>query len=185
MEQHVAHFKTDITDPSSVADVFNHPWSPENAKLPLTVFHTAAYIHPGHRKAEFLSKYMEVNVEGTRNVLETAKLAGCDVFIATSSASVALRPQKFFFPPWQRYPKTFIHFSDNAEPEDLNGPLEQFAGCYAYSKARAEKLVRDWDDKAAGFRTGTIRPGHAIYGHGDENPNSVVYDYLRRGGMKR
>ena len=179
------YFETDVTDSSSVTAVFNHPWSPANAKLPLTVFHTVALIHPGERKADLLPKFIKVNVEGTRNVLEGARSAGCDIFIATSSASIAIRPQQFFFPPWQRYPKNFVQFSDNAEAEDINGGLEQFAGCYSYSKAQAEKLVRESDDKKGGFRTGAIRPGHAIYGHGDANPNSVVYDYLRRGGLQR
>lgn len=178
------YFKTDVTDPNSVARVFEHPWSPEHADLPLTVFHTVAYIHAGMRKADLLGRFMQVNVEGTKNVLDAARsTAGCDTLIVTSSSSIGTRPINMLLAPWNEYPDGFVQFSDNAEPQDLAGPLEQFAGCYAYSKARAEKLVRDADDKKAGFRTGAIRPGHAIYGHGDANPNSVVYDYLRRGGL--
>ncbi|KIW70690.1 hypothetical protein PV04_02935 [Phialophora macrospora] len=179
----VSHFKADITDRAAVERVFSSPWPSEFAHLPLTVFHTAAHIHAGYRKADFLDTYMNVNVEGTRNVLEAARSAGCDIFIATSSGSVAIKPTNLLFPPWRRYPKHFVQVTENAEPPSLD-KLENFAGCYAYSKALAEKLVTDADDRKGGFRTGAIRPGHAIYGHGAENRNSVVYDYLRRGGLQ-
>ncbi|EXJ66067.1 uncharacterized protein A1O5_10681 [Cladophialophora psammophila CBS 110553] len=179
---HVPFLKADATDPASVANVFTTPWLVEHAKLPLTVFHTAAYIHAGYRKADFLDKYMKVNVEGTENVLKAAKVAGCDVFIATSSCSVAIKPLDFFVPPWEKHPRNFVQFSDNGDPPPLK--LENFAGCYAYTKALAEKLVRDADSKKDSFRTGAIRPGHTIYGHGDSNRNSVVFDYLRRGGLQ-
>ncbi|KAI1611818.1 putative 3-beta hydroxysteroid dehydrogenase/isomerase family protein [Exophiala viscosa] len=183
VEHNVPYFKTDVTDARSVAKVFEHPWPHEHAHLPLTVFYTVAFIHPGLRKADLLPRFMKVNVEGTRNAVNAAKSAGCDVFIVTSSVSIAMKPVNLLFAPWKEYPDSFVQFSDNAEPNDMEGPLEDFAGCYAYSKARAEKLVRDADDKKSDFRTGAIRPGHAIYGHGDANPSSVVYDYLRRGGM--
>ncbi|ETI23802.1 hypothetical protein G647_05608 [Cladophialophora carrionii CBS 160.54] len=178
----VPHFKADVTDRAAVEKVFNAPWPAEFANLPLTVFHTVAYIHAGYGKADFLDTFMKVNVEGTRNVLEAARAAGCDIFIATSSGSIGIRPANFLFPPWQKYPRNFVQISENADPPSLD-KVENFAGCYAYSKALAEKLVTDADDMKAGFRTGAIRPGHAIYGHGAENRNSVVYDYLRRGGL--
>lgn len=183
VKKNILHVKTDITDKASVAQLFNQPWPSKVAKLPLTVFHVAAYIHAGHRKPETLPIYMKVNVEGTKTVLEAAKSAGCDIFIATSSASIALRPQSFLLPPWKQHPKHFVQLHDNAEPADIDGPLDQFAGCYAYSKAKAEKLVREADDKKGRFRTGTIRPGHGIYGHGDDNRNSIITDYLLRGGF--
>jgi nucleoside-diphosphate-sugar epimerase len=183
VKHNVSYFKADITDRVAVEKVFKSPWPSEIAHLPLTVFHTAAYIHAGYRKADFLGPYMKVNVEGTRNVLDAARSAGCDIFIATSSGSIGIRPSNFLFPPWRRYPKDFVQILDNAEPPSLD-ELENFAGCYAYSKAVAEKLVTDADDKEGGFRTGAIRPGHAIYGHGAENRNAVVYDYIRRGGLQ-
>ncbi|KIX95048.1 uncharacterized protein Z520_09358 [Fonsecaea multimorphosa CBS 102226] len=178
VKQHVPYLKADVTDPASVSKVFTTPWPADHAELPLTVFHTVAFIHAGYRKADFLGKYMKVNVEGTENVLEAAKAAGCDVFIATSSSSVAIRPVNFFIAPWEKHPRNIVQLSDNADPPPLN--LENFAGCYAYTKALAEKLVRDADSKKDSFRTGAIRPGHTIYGHGDENRSSIVWDYLRR-----
>ncbi|KIW27642.1 uncharacterized protein PV07_07366 [Cladophialophora immunda] len=182
VKQHVPYFKADVTDPASVSKVFTTSWPAECAQLPLTVFHTVAYIHAGYRKADFLGKYMMVNVDGTQNVLEAAKAAGCDVFIATSSCSVAIKPVDFFIFPWEKHPRNFVQLSDNGEPPPLKS--ENFAGCYAYTKALAEKLVRDADSKKDSFRTGAIRPGHAIYGHGDSNQNSIVWDYLRRGGLQ-
>jgi nucleoside-diphosphate-sugar epimerase len=184
VKEHVTHINADIRELSSVENVFSQPWPPEVADLPLTVFHTAAYIHAGHRSANSLPPFLRINIEGTQNVLKAAKAAGCDIFIATSSASIALKNQTFFsVPPWRRYPDGFIQLHDNAEAEDYDAPLNNFAGSYAYSKARADKLVRDADDKTHRFRTGTIRPGHSIYGHGDENPNSLATNYLMRGGL--
>ncbi|KAH0846118.1 hypothetical protein AYO21_10101 [Fonsecaea monophora] len=182
VKQRVPYFKADVTDAASVSKVFTTPWPAEHAQLPLTVFHTVAYIHAGYRKVDFLDTYMKVNVEGTENVLNAAKAAGCDVFIATSSCSTAIRPLDFFIYPWEKHPRNFVQLSENGEPPPLK--LENFAGCYAYTKALAEKLVRDADSKRDSFRTGAIRPGHTIYGHGDQNKNSVVYDYLRRGGLQ-
>ena len=181
-QRKVQYIKADVADRSSVDKVFNASWPAEYANLPLTVFDTVAYIHAGYRKPEFLGKFMKVNVEGIRNVLEAAKAAGCDIFITTSSASVSIKPSSFFTPPWQKHPKRYVQFTDNADPPPLDN-LENFAGAYAYSKALGERIVTDADDKKGGFRTGTLRPGHSIYGHGDENPMSVVYDYLRRGGL--
>jgi nucleoside-diphosphate-sugar epimerase len=179
----VPYFKTDITDRSSVKKVFNDPWPIEYANLPLTVFNTVAYIHPGHRHAEFLDIFVKVNVEGAKNVIEAARSTrGCDILIATSSASIGIRTVNYMFKPWEKYDKNYVQFSDNAEPASLD-KLEDFAGCYAYTKAIGERAVRDANDPKGGFRTGAIRPGHSIYGHGDANPNSLVYDYLRRGGL--
>lgn len=185
IKQHITHISADISDRSSVDAVFSQPWPPEVASLPLTVFHTAAYIHAGYRTTSSLSPFINVNIQGTQNVMNAAKAAGCDVFIATSSASIALKCQTFFsFLPWQKYPDGFIQVHDNAEAQDYDAPLHKFAGSYAYTKARADKMVRDADDERNRFRTGTIRPGHSIYGHGDENPNSLATNYLLMGGFQ-
>jgi nucleoside-diphosphate-sugar epimerase len=179
----VPYFKTDVTNRSSVDKVFNDTWPADCANLPLTVINTVAYIHPGHRHAEFLGTFIKVNVDGTKNVVDAARSTkGCDVLVATSSASIGIRTVNYMFKPWEKYDKNYVQFSDNAEPASLD-KLENFAGCYAYTKALGEKVVRDADDARRGFRTGAIRPGHSIYGHGDANPNSLVYDYLRRGGL--
>ncbi|KEF61076.1 uncharacterized protein A1O9_02641 [Exophiala aquamarina CBS 119918] len=179
-----AWVKTDIRDPSSVNAVFSQPWPPKVANLPLTVFHTAAFIHAGHGSVASLPPYIKINIEGTQNVLHAAKAAGCDTFIATSSVAVALKRQSFFAisRAWDRSPDGFIQLPGNAEAKDYDAPLDAFPGSYAYSKAKAEKLVREADDKRNRFRTGVIRPGHSIYGHGDQNPHSLATTYLLRGG---
>lgn len=184
-ENDVQFVKTDVSNASAVSEAFNAPWPRAVADAPLTVFHTVAYIKPNERKKEFLASYLRVNVEGTRNVLAAAKRAGASVFVATSSGSIAARPPQYFLPPWRRWPVDIFQLSVNAEPKGLDLPLENFGSCYSYSKARAEKLVRDADDAENGFRTGCIRPCHAIYGHGVDNVSSIVYEYLRRGGSPR
>jgi nucleoside-diphosphate-sugar epimerase len=168
----------DVSDPSSVTKAFDAPWNSRVAKLPLTVFHTVAYLNAAERKADFMSMYEKVNLQGTQNVLDAAKAAGASCFIATSSGSVGIWPVNFFLPPW----KSNLLVAENADPKYENGGLEDFGSCYAYSKALAEKLVCDADNKKAGFRTGCLRPSHAIYGHGVTNSSSISYDYLRRGG---
>ena len=175
--------KTDIRDSSSVNAVFSAPWSPAVANLPLTVFHTAAYIHAGHGSEASLPPFIAINIEGTQNVLHAAKAAGCDIFIATSSVAIALKRQSFFAVSraWDRNPDGFIQLPGNAEAIDYDAPLHKFAGCYAYSKAKSDKLVREADDERNRFRTGVIRPGHSIYGHGDQNPHSLATVYLVRG----
>jgi nucleoside-diphosphate-sugar epimerase len=182
LKNKVKYCKTDIRDRSSVDSVFATPWPAQVAKLPLTVLDTVALIHAGHRSPDYLDMYMQVNVDGTRNVMTAARAAGADIFIATSSASVTIKPSTFLFPPWQKRPRHHVQISVNADPQPLD-KLENFAGCYAYTKALAEKLVTDADDPEGGFRTGAIRPGHTIYGHGDENPQAVFFDYLRKGGL--
>ncbi|ROW18275.1 hypothetical protein VPNG_00383 [Cytospora leucostoma] len=139
------HVKTDIAEPSSVEAAFTKPWPSDVAGLPLTVFHTAATIRPGERSMLFWDRTARVNVDGTENVLAAAKDAGADVFVATSSSSVALRPV--------------------CDERDFDRPLrphgEYFAN-YAYSKAIAERKV--CTANSPGFRTGVIRPGNGIYG---------------------
>lgn len=181
----VVFTQTDVSDASAVSRAFEEPWPDAFYSAPLTVYHTVAYIKPYDRKADLLEPYLKVNVEGTRNVLAAARLAGCSIFIATSSNSVCLKRPVYFTAPWQKSPKNFFQIRDNADPETLDGPLSEYAGCYAYTKAQAEKLVRQADNVKDDFRTGVIRPGHAIYGHGDENPMSIAYNYLKRGGSPR
>ena len=179
LKHKIQYIQADVTDRSAVEKIFSEPWPAQSANLPLTVLHTVAFIQPGYRTRDFLDKYMKVNVEGTRNVLTAARSAGCDIFIVTSSASVGIKPSNFFYPPWQKYPQHHLQVLYNADHLPLDKP-ENFAGNYAYTKALAERLVTDADSKKGGFRTGAIRPGHAIYGHGDENRNSVIYEYLQR-----
>ncbi|KAJ9653442.1 hypothetical protein H2198_007390 [Neophaeococcomyces mojaviensis] len=181
-EQNIVFLKADVSDAAAVSKAVNASWPKNVSALPLTVFHTVAYISPCDRKSDFLPIYVRVNIEGTRNVLKAAREAGASCFIATSSSSVGMKPPAFFPWPWQRWPKNLCQFLPNAERENLDDPLHEFGSCYSWSKAQAEQLVRSANDPRAKFLTGCIRPGHSIYGHGVQNTSSITYDYLRRGG---
>lgn len=181
----VGYIQTDITDVDAVSKAFNAPWPQRVGSLPLTVFHCAALISPYDRHKDFLPIYVKVNINGTANVIKAAQGAGASCFIATSSASVGLKKPNYFGWPWQSRAETRTwQFAPNAEPpsEPRNDSIAPYGSCYAWSKAQAELLVRRAHDKSSRFLTGAIRPGHAIYGHGVENPSSVTWDYLRRGG---
>ena len=180
--------RTDVTSLDSVVTAFDEcaQWSPSTLKLPLTVYHCVAFIGASDRHPLALEPYVRVNIEGTANVLEASRVAGCDIFVATSSGSISISPPTFlpFLP--RLSPAKFLQFLPNAEPVEhhLLSPLEAFGSCYAFSKARAEHLVRTANDPTSAFSTGVIRPAHAIYGPtcGVQNVNSISWDYLRRGG---
>lgn len=182
LDQGVVFIKINVTDKSGVSAAFAQPWPSSTAHLPLTVFHTAAVIRPAERHKVLLPFCTTVNVRGTRNVLEAAKEAGADCFIATSSGSIGLRRPSFWIAPWTHTAPGLVQvLSDHAK----NQPKEhdEFFGNYAVSKAQAEELVREADDAGAGFRTGCIRPGNGIYGIGGENSASIGRHYLQSGGV--
>ena len=91
---------------------------------------------------------------------------------------------KYFLPPWRRWYENSFQLSNNGDPpqeEGLDAQLSTTGSCYAWSKMRAEKLVKDANGKN-GLKTGIIRPSHAIYGDGVESVNSISWTYLKRGG---
>lgn len=125
----VDYVKTDITDPASVKAAFAKPWHSDVARLPLTIFHTAAAIRPGERSLLLWERTSRVNIEGTKNVLAAARAAGADIFVATSSASVSLRPARFLVPPWRSQPYSYYQICDE---RDFDRPLRlhsQYISC--------------------------------------------------------
>lgn len=164
----VDYVKTDITDPASVEAAFAKPWPGDVARLPLTVFHTVATIRPGERSLLLWERTSRVNIDGTQNVLEAAREAGADIFIATSSASVSLRPARFLIPPWRSQPHGYFQICDERDFDKPLKPHREFFSNYAYSKAIAERKV--CSANGPGFRTGCIRPGNGIYGQ----PTDVI-----------
>jgi nucleoside-diphosphate-sugar epimerase len=166
---------TDITSRASVDAAFARPWPASAARLPLTVFHTAAVILASDRSAHSYAFPESVNVRGTANVLAAAKAAGASVFSATSSASIAIRPVRTWVAPWVRQPRDYFQMLDT---RDFKLPLrkrEGYFGNYPATKAVAERLVCDADGE--GFRTGAIRPANGVYGNPTDN---TVGDHLRR-----
>lgn len=170
----------DISDRSSMEAAFARPWPPSASGLPLTVFHTAAAIRPAERSQLVWDRTRRVNVDGTQHCLAAARQAGADIFVFTSSVSVALRPCEFLVPPWAQRPRRWFQVLDEADFDDAVGslrPKDQFFGNYAYSKALAETLVGEAN--SPGFRTGCVRPGMGIYGM----PKDLVYaDFLGKTG---
>ena len=183
----VGWVKADVSDKAQVEEAFAAEWDEDVRSWPLTVFHTVAYIKASERAGDFLGVYERVNVRGTRNVVEAAREAGADVLVATSSGSIGIVVPRFFAKPWKpMYPGEF-QVSENGDPVSVRGlesELGECGSCYAWSKMRAEKCVREANGKG-GMRTGCIRPGHAIYGHGVDNVSSITWDYLRRRGAPR
>ena len=153
----------DITSIPSITAAFSQPWPSNVSSLPLTVFHTAASIRPGERAKVFIPRVSAVNIDGTRNVLDAAKKAGADVFIATSSASISVRPINFWIPPWRESPKDYMQIYRNPEEDESIRPHGAYFSNYAWSKARAEQLVMQAND-GDNFKTGCIRPACGVYG---------------------
>ncbi|KAI8949149.1 hypothetical protein F4801DRAFT_421298 [Xylaria longipes] len=170
--------QTDITSRASVEAAFARPWPASAAKLPLTVFHTAAVILASDRSAHSYAFPELVNVKGTANLLAAAKAAGASVFSTTSSASISIKPVGTWVAPWAREPRDFFQMLDT---RDFDLPLrkrEAYFGNYPASKAVAERLVCDADRE--GFRTGAIRPANGVYGNPTDN---TVGDPLSRSVM--
>ncbi|OHE92314.1 3-beta hydroxysteroid dehydrogenase/isomerase [Colletotrichum orchidophilum] len=166
--------QADISSESATSAAFDKPWPQSVAHLPLTVFHTAAVIRPSERSKLVYDRCSLVNTTGTVHVLAAAKAAGADVFVFTSSCSVALKPAKFFNAPWRRWPTNGFQVLDEEDFQKPLRPHEEFFANYARSKAEAERLVCSANNvpqhptQAGGFRTGAIRPGNSVYGHKDD-----------------
>ncbi|CAH0027873.1 unnamed protein product [Clonostachys rhizophaga] len=158
----VEFIKTDITSPESLDAAFSKPWSKSVAHLPLTVFHTAAVIVVSERIKLFYRLPEAVNIHGTRNVLDAARKAGADIFSATSSGSIAIRPISVWDSWWRSQPRDYLQFIDESDFDKPMRAHEEYFGNYAVSKADAERMVCGENEES--FRTGCIRPTNAVYG---------------------
>jgi len=154
--------RADMASSASVEAAFSKPWPASEARKPLTVFHTAAMIHPGDRSERLYPRMRRVNVDGTVNVLKASQEAGADIFIATSSASISFRPLGPWIWPWQSTPANYLHIASERDFDAPIRPHRLFFSNYSKSKAEAERLV--CGSNKPGFRTGAIRPCNAIYG---------------------
>lgn len=154
--------QTDISSITEVRTAFALPWPADVAAFPLTVHHTAASIRPAERLAIHIYRVDPVNIDGTANVLAAAKAAGADICVATSSASIACRPVSFWRWPWRREPLNWLQPQDESDFDQPLRKRDQYFANYAYSKAKAERMVCAANEE--GFRTGCIRPGNGVYG---------------------
>ena len=121
------------------------------------IIHLAAKVSFTGRAAEF----DEVNVEGTRRLLNAARAAGVRDLVFVSSPSVANSGAAIA--------------GLGAEPADP----EHAHGDYSRTKAKAELLALAADDP--GFRVAAVRP-HIVWGPGD---TQLVERVLARAGRGR
>lgn len=164
--------QTDISSAAATEAAFAKPWRPSVAHLPLTVFHTAAVIVPSDR-SKLLSGFCEaVNVGGTQNVVNAARMTGADVLVSTTSASISIRPVGLWVAPWRMWsrrssPRGYWQVLDE---KDFSEPLrrhDEFYANYPASKAVAERIVCAANSR--GLRTGCIRPANGVYGNPTDN----------------
>ncbi|TID27758.1 C-3 sterol dehydrogenase/C-4 decarboxylase-like protein [Venturia nashicola] len=149
--------EADITDKLQVLSSF------ESVK-PTIVIHTAGYITVGsarHKPSnEIRARTFNINVNGTKNVLEAAKAVGVKSFIYTSSCTVVMDD------------KTRNHPNENE-----SAPTGHATLIYGQSKTESENLVLAAN--TALFRTTALRPS-VIFGPGDYNFLPSVYQCIAR-----
>ncbi|KAJ2725781.1 erg26, C-3 sterol dehydrogenase [Coemansia sp. Benny D115] len=136
-DDQVEFYQGDITIPANVETALA-----ANGLTATTVFHTAS---PLMKAPEAL--HTKVNIEGTKVVLETCRRLGVDKLVYTSSASVV-------------YSGAALEYVD-----ETIGYADKFADYYSETKAIAEKMTLEYNDKY-GMRTAALRPS-GIFGPGD------------------
>ena len=106
-----------------------------------TVFHTVALINQlGLYRARIRNLVMDINVAGTRQLLQAAWNAGVKQFVYTSSHAV-----------------TFDHEVVMGDESTLS--VTRPRDLYSETKAMAEDIVLNADNRKYGMRTVAIRPG--------------------------
>jgi nucleoside-diphosphate-sugar epimerase len=124
-----------------------------------TVFHVAGRVGVWGPAADFLN----VNVEGTRNVIAACRAAGVQRLVYTSSPSV-------------------VYHGGDLAGVDESAPLCIEAPCaYPTSKAAAEQLVTEAHGRE--LATVSLRP-HLVWGPGDKNVVPRVLRLARKGRLK-
>ncbi|KAK7452175.1 hypothetical protein VKT23_012278 [Stygiomarasmius scandens] len=164
--------QVDVADAKVVQEAFDAPWPAESSSTSqITVFHTAANIRFYERIHRFVSRSSRVNVDGTQNILNSARSIGVSTFVYTSSGSVGVFSSRYLLWPWESEPAHFVQFI-NDDDTRLPKRFEDYFSNYAYTKHQAETLVRkaDRSSTASGgvLRTGCIRPGNGVFGPGGD-----------------
>ncbi|KAJ1879884.1 erg26, C-3 sterol dehydrogenase [Coemansia sp. RSA 486] len=136
-DDNVEFYQGDITKTADVEAALT-----AKGRTATVVFHTAS---PVMKAPEAV--HAKVNIEGTKVLLEACRLAGVDRFVYTSSASVV----------YSGGPLEYV--------DESIGYAETFADYYSETKAIAEKMSLEYNDKY-GMRTAALRPS-GIFGPGD------------------
>lgn len=139
----------DVRDPSVVEALFE-------GTSQATVFHTAGVIHPAGRTRTFF----DVNVGGTRLVLDGARRAGAGRFVHVSSNS-----------PFGANDRPTDRFTEDSEPNPYLA--------YGQSKWEGEQLVRQAHDRGD-LETVVVRPPW-FYGPGQPARQDQFFSALRKG----
>ncbi|KAL4804799.1 hypothetical protein BDV18DRAFT_27789 [Aspergillus unguis] len=149
--------KADITVPDQVAKALE-------ATQPDVVIHTAGIVPAlAERFGRRLEKQVwQINVEGTKNMLEAAKKSGSKAFIYTSTCCVVT---DYLGMPWPNI--------DERWPTPLTGSL-----IYGESKAAAEALVLQ--SSSAAMPTCALRPS-VLCGPGDYQLVPAIHACIAKG----
>lgn len=142
-------FNCDVTEPNSLLPLFSDSYG-------ATVFHCAGIIHPTKGRKQFY----DVNVEGTRNMLDAASVAGVKRFIHVSSNS----------------PIGCNESADNLFDEKT--PYNPYMH-YGESKKEAEDLVNA-AGKSGSFEIVIIRPPW-FYGPGQPERQNLFFTMIKNG----
>ncbi len=118
------------------------------------VYHIAAAFRQMNVPIRF---YWDVNVEGTRNLLDAAYRFKVKKFIHCSTVGV--------------------YGNVKNPPADENSPISP-ADYYQLTKYEGEKLVQNYNEK--GLNTVTLLPS-GIYGPGDEGRFLILFRFVKRG----
>lgn len=142
-------FDCDITNGASVEKLFDGTWEP-------TVFHVAGIVHPTRGRKQFY----DVNVDGTKHMLESALKARARRFIYVSSNS----------PIGTNSSKSNLFTEDS--------PYNPYMH-YGLSKRRAEDLVNQ-QSLSGKLETVIIRPPW-FYGPGQPPRQSLFFSMIKSG----
>lgn len=173
--QEVEFIKVDISDGDALEETFKTPWPPIssgsnlNSDSGITIFHTAANIRFYERHPALLHLSAKVNIDGTQNVVNSARSIGATVLVQTSSGSVAIRSNRFWLWPWQKEPKYFLQVLNDDDNIIPKRHIDFFSN-YAATKIVGEGIVRRANGTPSGngvLKTGCIRPGNGIFGPGN------------------
>ncbi|KAF8994047.1 hypothetical protein BDQ17DRAFT_1331334 [Cyathus striatus] len=166
----VQYVKVDVSDYNALEAAFTAPWAddvkPGEPQSEISIFHTAANIRFYERYEEFLDRSAKVNVDGTENVINAARVIGATVLVYTSSGSVGLWRTRLLLWPWEKTPERVLQVV-NDDDSLLPKKHDQFFSNYAVTKRMGERLVRAADGSSSGesvLRTGCLRPGNGIFG---------------------
>ncbi|ORY40935.1 NAD(P)-binding protein [Rhizoclosmatium globosum] len=128
-----------------------------------TVYHLAAHADPRANLADLIKS----NVDGTRNIVAAAKLAGVKRFVHCSTCAVYLRNEH-------------SPVRSAAENSRLDPPT--WAG-YAYTKKLADDLVLEANQDGV-FETVSLRPNH-VWGIGDTQWLPGLIKAIKENQLKR